>query len=129
MSDLIENLKKLCTAHEKELNTLRDKIREIEYVPKAKALIGKCFKYPNSYGFGTKRFWAYKRVVSAKAELLRVDSFQEEVYGKIEINYDSQESAAYFSNRTWIPISEKEYFTAQAKLIKKIIEHNKKRII
>jgi ribosomal protein L35AE/L33A len=61
MSDILKNLKKLCEEHEKHLSELKQRISEIENIPKAtkaKALVGKCFKYPNTYSTGFGMFGA-----------------------------------------------------------------------
>lgn len=127
MSDLVENLKKLCMEHENHIMELRDKIRTIEYVPKAKALVGRCFKYSNSVGLSNRKFWTYKRVIRSQEERVFVDSFQEDNCNKIEFRYNDSESAAYFNNRSWAEISVREFVIAQNKLIQKILKNSKKR--
>jgi hypothetical protein len=128
MSELVDNLLKLCEAHEDALNELRSKIKLIEGVPKAKALVGKCFRCQNTYGFGSKKWWIYKRVVDHKLDRLVIDCFEQDSNGKIEILYYSgDEYSGYFNNSTWIPISEKAYFAAYKRLVKKIIKKSNKR--
>jgi len=128
MSELIDNLRKLCNEHEKHIIELRDKISDIEYVPRAKALVGKCFKFASSTGLNNRKCWTYKKVIRSKRERLFVDSFHEDpYYSKIEFHYGESESVLYFANRSWTEISEKEFLKAHQKLINKIIKNGKKR--
>ena len=123
---LVDNLKKLCNEHEIQARTIRDRIREIEDIPKAKALVGKCYKYLNSYGFKTRRWWSYKRVISYSKVNIYVDSFHQDAKGEVEIKYAEIDSSTYFSNRAWTEITEKEYFAAYKRLVNKIIKNSKK---
>ena len=135
MSDeLLDSLKKLCEEHERQLSELRHKITEIDYIPKAKALIGKCFKYKGSigfYGFGVSKRargrgpYVYKRIVGVDREYVLVDTFQLEHSGKIDIAFNEKEYVTHFTNNTLIQITEKEYFKAFSKMIKFITERGK----
>lgn len=128
MSELVDNLLKLIEAHENQVGELRNKIKLIEGVPKAKALIGKCFKYLNTYGFNSKKWWIYKRVTGHVVDHIIIDCFEQDSNGKVEIIYDENEYAGHLSNNSsWIPISEKAYFAAYKRLVKKITKKSKKR--
>lgn len=133
--DLLEGLKKLCEEHERQLQELRQKINEVDYFPKAKALVGKCFKYPGGasyYAFGirgrgiTKMSYIYKRIIGADKEYVIVDSIHMESPGKIEIIFHEKEYVTHFYNRGLIPITEKQYFTHFNKVSKYIFETGKK---
>lgn len=130
MSDLVENLKKLSREHEKHIADIRDKIREIEEIPRTKALVGKCFKYSSSFDFSFnktgKKWWIYKRVLKSKDTYVYADSFSQDVFDTVNIVYNERLDSWHFHNKAWIEISEKEYFAAQDKLVKKIIDQNKK---
>jgi hypothetical protein len=126
-SELVDNLLKLCEAHEDALNELRNKIKLIEGVPRAKALIGKCFKYQNTYGFGSKKWWVYKRVTGNQLDRIIIDCFEQDSNGKVEIICGENEYSGHFKSASWIPISEKAYFAAYDKLVKKVISYSKKR--
>lgn len=54
---------------EADLRRTREAIHRLEAQeldPAAKALVGKCFKYRNSYGVGSEDWWMYVRVIDAK---------------------------------------------------------------
>lgn len=131
--DLLEGLRKLSEEHERQLTEIRQKINEIDYIPKAKSLIGKCFKYSGSagfYGFGVsmrsrKGAYVYKRIIGADKEYVIVDTIQMERPGKIDITFNEKEYVTHFTNKTIILISEKEYFKAFKKMVKYIAERGK----
>ncbi len=75
----------------KELDTILRKARtelnrieEAERDAENRALIGKCFKYRNSYSEGQK-WWLYQRVVSVKGGMVNIFGFETDIRGKIEI--------------------------------------------
>lgn len=136
MSEIVDNLKKLCEEHEKQLNEIRQRINDIEYIPLAKSLVGKCFKYPSGssgyFGFPgvsprmmRKKTYVYKRIIGHSDEYVLVDSFHMEHAGKIEITFGEKEYVTHFINKTIVPISEKEYFKAFHKTQKYIFERGK----
>jgi hypothetical protein len=127
MSELVDNLKKLVQEYSKQLGELREKIRVLEEVPQAEALVGKCFKYLNHYN-SSNQWWLYTKIVRAKDGIIWVDSFQEDSYGKIEIEFDKNsgiDTYNYMGNSS-ILISEEEYIAAQKALIKKIVTKSKR---
>lgn len=129
MSDIVKNLRKLCDAHEEQLNDLRLKIRELEGIPKAKALVGKCFKYHGGFGmFNYKRAWIYKRVVASDKEYIFVDIFQIDAKtSKVEIDYAVRESAAHFGSQNCTEITTKEYVSAYKNMINRLLKLGQKR--
>ena len=133
--DLLEGLRKLCEEHERQLQELRQKINEVDYFPKAKALVGKCFRYKGGsglYGFGIgmrarKGVYIYKRIIGSDKEYVIVDTFQMEGIGKIDITFNEKEYVTHFTNNTLVQISEKEYFKAFNKMVKYIAERGDKK--
>jgi hypothetical protein len=127
MSELVDNLKKLVAEYVKQLNEVREKVRVLEEVPKAEALVGKCFKYLNNYG-SNEQWWLYTKVVRAKDGDIWIDTFQEDFYEKIEFEFDmAAGSYSYTGNSGRILITEGEYKTAQKALLKKVVSKIKKR--
>ena len=58
---------------EKEVNkafakrsTARDKYDELVKVPALKKAIGECYRYHNSYGSDTDKWWLYTKIVGAR---------------------------------------------------------------
>ncbi len=133
--DLITNLKKLAEEHEKHLYEIKQKITDLDYIPKAKALIGKCFKYPGGsgfYAFGVsmrlkgKTSYVYKRIIGADKEYVIVDSFHVESPAKIDITFHEKEYVSHFTNKGMIQVTEKQYFKAFNKMVKYVFETGKK---
>lgn len=59
----------------------RDKaIRHAENLP----LLGKCFKYRNSYGSGSKGWWLYKKVISVNGNELKAFQFESMADGRLQ---------------------------------------------
>jgi hypothetical protein len=97
-----------------EMAILRKQIDEIDNAAKAKenaALLGKSFKYHNSYGDGEK-WWFYITVTSVTSDgSLKAFSFQTDCHGKIEIRRDT-----YFLQHSHIPITRREFMREWKKL-------------
>jgi hypothetical protein len=127
---LIENLKKLSGEHEKHLSDIREKIRKLDAIPKAKALVGKCFKYRNSGGFmfssSRHNGWVFKRVVTAIGENVLVDSFTVEGPNHIEFTFASSSYASSFSHTSLVPISKKVYDRQFNRMIKALVQMNRR---
>lgn len=123
MSDVIENLKKLAEEFRNRLYEVEGKIRILEDAPVAKSLVGKCFKYRNSFG-GPKGWWLYRRVVKvSRSTELVVESFQEDAHGKMEFDFDVHGYVHQFRSATQIPV--REYLKAQKDFINKLVKrHN-----
>ena len=132
MSDeILKNLKKLSDEYEQQLQDLRFKIREIDSIPKAKALVGRCFKLSSSTqpGFFPSKHKSivYKRVVGTDCESVLVDSFQIEHSGKVEIEYSQRGYVDHYVSKYYIEITDKQYWAAYAKMVKIIAVRGKKR--
>ena len=135
MSDIVFNLKKLSDEHEQHLRDIRQKIAEIELYPQAKNLVGKCFKCPigySNYGsFGAPvkirtTGYIYKRILGYIKDCVIVDTFEVHRVGKIEITFHEKEYVSHFSSKSFILITEKQYFNAFNKMIKYAFETGKK---
>ncbi len=92
------------------------------YRPALRKYLGKCFKYQNSYGGDSKKWWLYARVTAFDEDALSFGTleFQRSSENIIEIkqythaNYDGRNHFGSYSG--WIPISESEYRLAKAEL-------------
>lgn len=121
----------MITARKKELQaTVKKALGEFEQIESAerkernRALIGKCFKYHNSYSCPEKPadyWWLYARVAGLVEDgWLKVWTFEKNGYGKWEIEFDTTRYGA-FENYTPIPLSE---FLSQWKKAVKEIERS-----
>lgn len=131
MDDIIKNLNDIRTKHENEINKIRDKIRILDSIPKAKALLGKCFKYRNGFTFGgNRRGWVYKHIAGVAGENLIVDTFEYLAEGpnKFEFSFHEIEYVSRFNHPAFIQISKKKYKTMFNKLVKHIASQGKRRI-
>lgn len=119
MDEIIKNLKELSGKHEQQLSEIREKLRLIDTIPRARALEGKCFKYKNGFSFGSKRpGWVYKRIIGISGENLIVDSFQMEGPNKVEFSFNDIEYVTRFNHPALIPITKKLYFKQFSILLK-----------
>ena len=82
--------------------------------PKLRKLIGRCFKYLNSYGSGEK-WWLYVKVVSLNESDLsfRTVEFQHTSLKRVEIEYERVCNFGgvprFGVDSNWVPISVAEY--------------------
>lgn len=122
---IIENLKKLQEEHRKHMDDIHQKITDIDLIPKAKALVGKCFKHKSGNFFGVHlRGWCYKHIVGRKGEHLIVDQFETDGPNKIDFSFDRTESVSYFAHGALVPITLKEYNRQFNRIIKIITKYN-----
>lgn len=124
MSDEIKNLKKIESEYYRQIQEIKEKIKLLEELPRAKSLVGKCFKYLNSFG-PNENWWLYIRIVRNDGCDVIIDKFQEDAYGKVEFFYAEVSYSHYFGS-SYIPISEEEYFKAEKKLLNKITKRYEK---
>ncbi len=126
MSELIDNLRILARKYEQQLQDLRGTISQLDVIPKANALLGRCFKYQNgTFGFRIGS-WTYKRVIGVMADRLLVDCFVIERKGlKVEITYGMIDYVTNFESKHYIEITEKQYMKAHAKMVKQIVQNSK----
>jgi hypothetical protein len=127
---VVENLKKLQDEHRKHMDDIHKKIEDIEVVPKAKALVGKCFKYRNGHFFGSyTKGWTYKHIVSSNGSHVTIDMFETDGPNKVDFVFDRTESANYFNHQALVPITLKEYNKQFKKMINAIVRYNERKII
>lgn len=112
----------------KQAHALREKaekIEEQEYMknqyPKEKKLLGKCYKYRNSYSCPESEkdyWWVYKQVVDIKPHNITSSCFQETRDG--EFKFDKNK---WFSvGLDHVPISKNEFEKAKQAFIKRLKE-------
>ena len=94
-----------------ELSAIRSEKAE----KRNKKLLGKCFKFRNSYGGNDDGWWLYSIVTKATASL-EVFKFQTDCNGAIEIESDRY----WYAHDGYAPISREEFDTAWAKLVEEI---------
>lgn len=110
------------------LEEAEEQYRNETLLPEMRKLIGKCFKYYNSYGGDRARWNLYVKVIGLdkKTLNLKVVEFQKTSMGIVEIRLDSKityrgENQLVKSDG-YIPITTKEYNQAKSRLKKFIIK-------
>ena len=101
-----------------ELSNLEDKKYEEDEEPKLKALVGKCFKYRNSYGSGDA-WWIYVEVVGHDGPHLIVNTCEKTCDKKIIIEF---EQMLFGDHLIQIPCSRNEFKAGVKRIIKKLQE-------
>lgn len=83
-------------------------------------LIGKCYKFRNSYS-QSEKWWLYIKIVGIEKDGdLIIHKFQKDNYGRIEIESETTWSD-FEGDNDYIPISEKEYKKATDLLLQEMI--------
>ena len=95
-------------------------------IPKAKALVGKCFKYKNGFSFGRGYGWVYKHVVGVSGDKVLVDMFEMDGPDKIEIIFNRPEYVQHFSYSSFMPITQKKYMKVYKQVLKQLASRMKK---
>jgi ribosomal protein L35AE/L33A len=91
------------------------KLRDAEASKEAQALVGKFFKYRNSYGGGSPGWWMYAKVTHVKNTSAISFRFQTCEHDKLEI-----ETSRHFLSSSWTPIKESEFLREWRKVQKRI---------
>ncbi len=94
MMDKKERLQAIAKKGSEARRELHD-IKEKEVAERNLSLVGKCFKFSNSYGSGEK-WWLYSRIVGVEGSYFKYLVFQECNLGKVtvetrEYGYDSMQ--------------------------------------
>ena len=93
-----------------------DAIHREEKEQELTTLVGRFFKYHNSYSCPESdddRWWIYRKVTGVDGGRITATSFQTDVDGKVEI----EKIAAFPSVTGWDEISESEYKNAWSELV------------
>lgn len=78
-----------------------------------KDLLGKCFKYHNSYGGDRPKWWMYARVLEIPTRWGgKCFTFQTDCDGKIEVEPGGSRMAPSAHSPNWLPISLSEFSAA-----------------
>ena len=108
----------------KKINQLERQVYQSEIEPKMKRMIGKCFKYRNSYGSGSKDWWLYSKIIDYKPQdqVLVVCSYQRTSDGRIEITVEETRHVAVSSedHLFQIPITLKQFSANLDRAIKEL---------
>jgi len=92
-------------------------------LPILKKSVGKCFKYHNSYGGDSPRWWLYYKIISIdeKNMVFTGVEFEKTSMDKVEINYDKKfnfDGKFYFDGTNYVEITPKEYRIEAKKMLK-----------
>lgn len=108
----------------KKEQRLNAQIHRIDIEPKLKAMVGRCFKYRNSYGSNQKDWWLYVKVIgyNQQYQQLATCTYQRTSLQRIEI---VTEEIRYTTNPLddhlfQIPISPKQFNTILSRAIKEL---------
>jgi hypothetical protein len=119
----IEQLKEQEQSLRNEIYALEKEELTKKVMPKAKKLIGKCYKYLNSYGGDQKPWWLYQKVVEIKSindenkVWLKVNTFQKDCTGDINFKKEEFGYRDLRDGDDYQEISSKEYEMEKNKLI------------
>ncbi len=85
-------------------------LEDAEKIPERRKMIGRCFKFRNSYGSDPGKWWLYVRIVglSEGGSMFKVHEFQTDSDGRPSIG-ESAHVDTTFQNSDYIPITEAEY--------------------
>lgn len=106
----------------------RERIEKMEEMVKAwQPLIGKYFKYRNSYGSNTTPWWMYVEIVGLKHDMFFVKPTMityQAPPNRLEIIMESHSFDPHNFDGTgsYIPISRAEFNRGKANIVKKLIE-------
>lgn len=108
----------------KKIDQLRTQIYRLDIEPRAKAMVGRRFKYRNSYGGERKDWWLYSKVIGydQRNQMLIICSYQRTSLPKIEI---VTEAKRYTTNPLddhlfQIPITSKQFDAVLNRAIKEL---------
>lgn len=92
-------------------------------LPSLRKMVGKCFKYHNSYGGDLPRWFLYSKVISIDEKTLTFTciSFQRTSLERVEIELTKKfnfNGKNYFDGSNYIPVSTAEYNRAKNSLLK-----------
>jgi hypothetical protein len=127
----MKNIQKLRTQYNKvsmELREAEEKEKNEILRPAIKKMVGKCFKYINSYGGDSKEWNLYVKIISVNEKTLSVNYIQFQRSSKDIVEIALKESFTYngrnsFTDKmSYIPISNSEYNRAKKSLEKFVIE-------
>jgi len=105
---------------EKVIQKAREELYEIEKKQTQKrnaALVGKCFKFLNSYGGGNDEWWTHEKVLGAEGMMLLVFRFETDCYGKISIEPYDQTSVVPYADNGYIEITPDQFHAEWQKLL------------
>lgn len=123
MKPTLEQLKKAKDTYQEELSKLSRIITHQEVYPKVAALVGKYYKYHNSYGMRDK-WWLYIHIKAKTKDLdLVSDTFHADTRGKIEFNFNKFDTHYTFESTSYIEITKREYLRAKKALMKGLQKH------
>ena len=104
---------------------LREELRAVEAAEARKqgeAMVGRCFKYHNSYSGPGERWWLYVNVTKVDGDgHLNAFAFQTDIRGKSEIETQHYVSACSLGEGSgYLPIKASEFNAAWRRLSQKI---------
>jgi hypothetical protein len=100
----------------------RAKLDEAESAERDKInarLIGRCFRYQNSYGGDKEKWWLYMRVTRVDDGSLRAMRFEEDCYGRVNVDPNAWIMHGEISYG-WKPISRSDFDMAWIDIIAKL---------
>lgn len=124
----LEKLRQKAAEASIALYRAEDELKNKEVLPLLKKMLGKCFKYHNSYGGDYERWWLYAKVVAIdeKKYNITVVEFQRTSMEKIEVQLNKKtvfNGRLFFGEDSgYYPITRSEYNSAAKNLKKFIIE-------
>lgn len=121
----VKNLQELDYLKAKEIvrnyEDLKSQNRDFEINQQNKKLIGKTYKYRNSYGGGEEGWWLYVQIVGVDGTSLLTDNFEYTSHNKVEISQETR-SCYYGSglDNSYQEIPLKEFHKAKKDILAKM---------
>lgn len=111
-----EEIRREMAPLQRELQRVEDARKRAEY----KKLLGKCFKYRNSYGSGSPDWWLYVRVIGGDGYWPKCFQFQLTSHGEIIIAEKEHSVSVGRDDRGYTEITRKEFDRAWAQMKRRI---------
>lgn len=91
---------------------IEEEIQEREFMPKRRALFGKCFKYRNNYSCPESSrdyWWMWMRVTGVRGICVVLTQVQRDKYGAVSIRSTDAHCQHGTLGERYLPVSETEY--------------------
>ena len=103
-----------------EARNLRNAIEEYDDDEKAPALIGKCFRFLNSYGVGdpSPRWYVYRKIVGlGKKYGVRVIDVQDDKRGRVSVEAQDLPVYHFRNDGGWQPVPSRDFDAAARRVL------------
>ena len=127
MGETIEQVRAQAIEMQRKLTDMEEEERDRIQRPILRKLVGRCFRFTNSYGSG-ERWPLYAKILSfdEKAMTFLATNFEHTTARRVEIEYrreyNFQGRSKFGVDSNWQPISTAEYNRAKKKMLRFVAE-------